>query len=166
MTHKNRDSLRTEGEGRRDVGMALAAASKLDKVTAGKVALLRAMLTAPDGTATIDDATDDLAAEFRDGGKWRGNVTRSLAIGRLIESVGAVKSDRPSRHRGYVTRWRLADRPKAIAYLASLVRSLDSRLTTADALSTAQSETPTVTAAGASEVSTTKQQESNHGKTH
>jgi hypothetical protein len=146
MTPRNRDSYPAEGELRRDAGMALAAASKLDRVTAGQIAMLRALLTAPDGIATIDDATDDLAAEFRDGGKWRGTVTRSLAASRFIESVGAVRSERPSRHRGYITRWRMVDRPKAIVYLASLVRRLDARLTTADTLSAAQSEPAPVAA--------------------
>ncbi|MBX3435310.1 MAG: hypothetical protein KF847_18490 [Pirellulales bacterium] len=141
MAPFNRDNLRQQGDGLRDAGMGLAAGARPERVTAGKAALLRALLNAPDGTATIDDATADLSAEFRDGGKWRGTVTRSLAVLGLIEPVGAEKSDRPSRHRGYVTRWRLRDRQKAVAYLASLVRSLDARLTTADDLA-AQEKTP------------------------
>jgi len=129
-------------------GMELAAAAKLDQVSVGKIALLRALLSSPDGTATIDDATGDLAEEFRDGGKWRGNVCRSLAMARITESVEAVKSDRPSRHRGYVTRWRLVDRRKASLMLAGLVAAMDSRLLTADAL--AKSEAPTGTTVEAS----------------
>lgn len=145
MTNFNRDNLRQQGERCRDAGMGLAAGARPDRVTTGKAAFVRALLSAPDGTATIDDATADLSVEFDDGGKWRGTVTRSLAVLGFIEPVGVVRSDRPSRHRGYVTRWRLRDRQKAIAYLSSLVRSLDARLTTADDLAE-QEKTPAVPA--------------------
>jgi len=68
----------------------------------------------------------------------------------ITEKVGVEQSERPSRHRGYVTRWRLADRRKAGLLLTALAASLDSRLSTDDALAKnemaesemAESETP------------------------
>lgn len=154
MTPLNRDNLRQQGDWLRDAGMGLAAGARPDRVTTGKAAFLRALLSSPDGTATIDDATADLSAEFHDGGKWRGTVTRSLAMRGFIEPVGAVKSDRPSRHRGYVTRWRLRDRQKAIAYLTYLVRSLDARLTTGADVASPESETPLAATNGVSDQQT------------
>ncbi len=140
-----RKRLRDQAEAGKQAGMTLAANAKPDKV-----AMLRALLVSSDGTATIDDATADLAAEFTDGGKWRGTVCRSLAVAGIIDRVAVVKSDRPSRHRGYVTRWRICDRRKAALLLSRLVAAMDSRLSTAATLATAISETPTVAAAGAS----------------
>jgi len=133
--------LRDRAEAGKLLGMELAATAKPDRVTAGRIALLRALLASPDGTATIDDATADLAASYRDGGKWRGNVCRSLATARIVERVGVEKSERPSRHRGYVARWGLIDRRKATLLLTALVAAMDSRLSTAAEL--AKSEAPT-----------------------
>ncbi len=137
-----RKELREQGEAEKLRAMTLAAGAKPDKVTLGKVAFLRALLMSPDGTATIDDATADLAAEFADGGKWRGTVCLSLATAGNIERVGVVKSDRPSRHSGYVTRWRIRDRRKAALLLSRLVAAMDVRLLTAADLVNAKSETP------------------------
>lgn len=111
----DKPSLRAEGDRRRDEGMALAAYRSPDKIQVAQVAMLERLLTSPDGTATIDDATEDLTAEFRDGGNWRGSVVRNLALKGVIEKVGVEVSNRPSRHRGYIARWRLVDRSKAIA---------------------------------------------------
>ncbi len=150
----NRKQLRERAERGKLAGMELAANRRPDKVTQGKVALLRALLLSRDGTATIDDATVDLAAEFRDGGKWRGTVCRSLALAGLIAPVGAVKSDRPTRHRGYVTRWRLVDRQKAALFVSRLVAAVDVRILSAAELANQQSETPTGATAGVSVQST------------
>jgi len=139
--------LRDTAEAGKHFGMTLAADAKPDRVTAGKISLLQALFASPDGTATIDDATGDLAKEYQDGGKWRGSICHSLAVGRIIERVDVVKSDRPSRHRGYVTRWRLVDRRKASLLLAGLVAAMDARLTTAATLAAAQNETPAGTTA-------------------
>lgn len=147
------EQLRERGEAGKLAGMALAADAKPDRVTAGKIAFLRALLKSGDGTATVDDATDDLSATFDDGGKWRGMVCRSLATAGLIVPVAAVKSDRPSRHRGYVTRWRLADRMKAQLLLSRLVAAIDCRILSASHLAS-KSETPAGTAAGVSVQST------------
>lgn len=117
--------LRDRGEVGKLRGMELAAVRRPDRVTAGKVAMLRALLGSPDGTATIDDATADLAERFDDGGKWRGTVCRTLSMAKIIERVSVEKSDRPSRHRGYVTRWLLVDRCKAQVALSRLVAAQD-----------------------------------------
>lgn len=118
--------LVAEGERRRDVGMALAGARRPDRVTLGRLAMVRALLRSPNGIATIDDATgpDELAAGFADGGKWRGTVTRSLLIDGLAEVIGTTRSCRPSRHRGYVARLRLVDRCKAELYLRRMTAAM------------------------------------------
>ena len=92
--------------------MALAAARRPNNVTLGRLALVRALLRAPDGCATIDDATApaELSEGYPDGGRWRGTVTRSLVADGLAEIVGVARSRRPSRHRGYVARLQLIDR--------------------------------------------------------
>lgn len=93
--------------------MTLAADARAEAVTAGQVALLRAILATDDGTATIDVATDDLTHQFAGGGKWRGTVVSALARRRIFERIGDRKSDRPTRDRGYLSLWRLRDRDKA-----------------------------------------------------
>jgi len=115
-----------DGEHRRDVGMALAAARRPDNVALGRLAMVRALLRSPNGIATIDDATgpDELAAGFIDGGRWRGSVTRTLIADGFAEIVGTTRSRRPSRHRGYVSRLRLTDRTKATDYLRRMTAAL------------------------------------------
>jgi hypothetical protein len=106
-------TLREIGNAKKQRGMALAAEARAEAVAAGQVALLRALMASDDGTATIDDATDDLTHRFVGGGKWRGTVTSALSRRGIIERIGDRKSDRPTRHRGYVSLWRLKDRNKA-----------------------------------------------------
>lgn len=115
-------ALRDKGDLRKERGMSVAALNRPERVDRGAVAFLDALLRAPDGIATIDDATlpDDLAGKFADGGKWRGTVPRLLALAGIIERLDVVRSDRPARHRGYVTRWRLINRAKAVAMRARL----------------------------------------------
>lgn len=126
--------LREAGEARRDRGMTLAAERRRVAVAAGQAALLWALLESADGTGTIDSATNlvELATKFGDGGKWRGTVCRGLAASGIVEAVGVVKSDRPARHRGYITRWRLRDRDAAERELGRLL----------DWLATAAKENP------------------------
>ncbi len=90
------------------------------KILKGQVALLAALLAANDGNGTLDDATAKLSEPFEDSGKWRGQITLGLCREGLIESVGAVNSNRRSRHRGLLRRWRLVDRVKARAKIESL----------------------------------------------
>ena len=145
------NSLRREGERRKDAGMALAADARPDAILAGKIALLRALLESPDGTATIDDATPDLGVEFGCGGKWRGTVCLGLAQAGQIVRIGVELSKRPSRHCGYVTRWRVVNRSKAKLLLAALLTKLDAKLSTAATLAAAQSEAPAGATAEASD---------------
>lgn len=118
--------LVADGERRRDVGMALAAARRPDRVTLGRLALVQALIDSLDETATIDDATspEEMAQGYDDGGRWRGTVTRSLVADGFAEIVGMARSRRPSRHRGYVARLRLTDRPAAVLYLKRMGTAL------------------------------------------
>lgn len=115
-----------EGEQRRNIGIALAGARRPDRVTLGRLAMLRAMLQSADGIATIDDATtpDELSHGYVDGGRWRGSVTRSLVADGYAEIVGTTRSTRPSRHRGYISRLRLVDRLAALSHIASMAAAL------------------------------------------
>jgi hypothetical protein len=115
-------SLRTDGDARRDVGMAFAAARRPDRVTLGRLRMVQALLASPDGKATIDDATsgEELTAGFADGGKWRGTVTRSLVADGYASIVGTTRSVRPARHRGYVAVLSLSDRTAAAEYVRTI----------------------------------------------
>jgi len=46
-------------------------------------------------------------------------------MGRIIAAEIVDKSDRPSRHRGYVTRWRLRDRDKAVTLRDRIQKTFD-----------------------------------------
>lgn len=110
------------GAALREQGIALATSSRNREwmVCRGTLAFLEALLASPDGTGTTDAATSDLAAEYSDGGKWRGAIPKRLAADRLIEKADVVLSCRPARHRGYVTLWRLRDRSAAEARCVEL----------------------------------------------
>ncbi len=119
-------TLRDEGERLRDIGMSLAAARRPDRVTLGRMALVRALLSSLASTATIDDATtaDELARGYADGGRWPGTVARSLVLDGFALIDGTTRSIRPSRHRDYVSILRLTDRQAAIAYLHRMTAAL------------------------------------------
>lgn len=136
-----------DGEHRRDVGMALAAARRPDNVALGRLAMVRALLRSTDGIATIDDATgaDELAAGFVDGGRWRGTVTRTLVADGVAEIIGTTRSRRPSRHRGYVARLRLTDRAKAELYLRRMSAALSQYDATPNAATNGVAVFPNVT---------------------
>lgn len=109
----DRTLLQNKGEAKKETGMTLSAESRAELVAEGQIALLEALLRSADGTATVDDATSDLSEKFDRGGKWRGSIPSRLARQRIIERVGDCKSDRPSRHRGYVSVWRVINRDSA-----------------------------------------------------
>lgn len=115
-----------EGERLRDEGMNRAAARRPDRVTLGRLAMLRALLHAPDGTGSLDDATppDELAAQYADGGKWRGQVVRSLIADDFVEQVGYVKTIRPAGHRRPIALLRLTDRNRATLHLSRITAVL------------------------------------------
>jgi hypothetical protein len=108
-----------EGERLRDIGMALAASRRPDRVTIGRWSLAVALLKSPTSTATIDDATPagELDAGYVDGGRWRGTVTRSMIADGYAEMVGTTRSVRPSRHRGYIAVLRVKDRAALLSYV-------------------------------------------------
>lgn len=117
-----------QGERLRDEGLKLAADAAPDRVTLGRVRMLRAMIGAADRTATIDDATppDEIATGYADGGYWRGQVPRSLATEGVIEATGNYRpSIRPSAHRRPNAVWRLIDLPRALAYISLASHALD-----------------------------------------
>ena len=116
-----RNLLRTQGDAQKEAGMALSAESRAELVAEGQIALLEALLRSAEGTATVDDATSDLSTKFDRGGKWRGSIPSRLARNRIIERIGDCKSDRPSRHRSYVSVWRLVDRERALHEIERLL---------------------------------------------
>lgn len=117
--------LRSKAEAAKQRGMMLSAERRAELVAAGQVAFLRALSESQNGTATLDDATDDLSTKFDGGGKWRGSIPSRLARRRIIERVGDCKSVRPSRHRGYVSVWRLVDAERARMEIKRLSAWLD-----------------------------------------
>ncbi|WP_417735863.1 hypothetical protein [Rosistilla oblonga] len=121
-----------EGERRRDEGMTRAAARRPDRVTLGRQAMLRALLQSPSGTASLDDATppDELTSQYADGGKWRGQVIRSLIADGFAEHIGYVKTIRPAGHRRPIALLRLTDRTAAALHLCRMTAALAAKETT------------------------------------
>lgn len=105
--------------------MGLAADRRAEAVAAGQIALLLALLDSDTGTGTIDDSTADLSVPFGKGGKWRGSIPSGLSRKRIIKRVGVRMSDRPSRHRGFVSVWQIADRDKAKQEIQLLTNLLE-----------------------------------------
>ena len=126
--HLEFETLAATGESRKRLGMDIAARRKDELIDRGTIAMLVALLGSADKSATIDDASslDELLSPFQDHGKWRGSIPLRLAHRGIIESDGAVKSTRPSRHRGFVTRWRLVDEKAGRQLLSRLCRAYES----------------------------------------
>ncbi len=139
------DDLRHRGELLKLRGMQLSADKHADDVAVGQSLFLLALLKSATGVATIDDATDDKSSTFAGGGKWRGSVVRGLAVAGVIERVDVVYSDRPSRHRGLLTRWRLVDRDKAERWLQSLSQRYGDQTKNPQAAATAAGDESTIT---------------------
>jgi hypothetical protein len=129
--------LRQQGDYLKQKGMSLAAENRAAAVAAGQVAFLKALLESESGICSLDDATDDLAVAFPDGGKWRGQVALGLARRGLIRSKDVVRSIRPSRHRSWITRWELVDRGGAQAALAELQQLVEESTKNPQAAATA-----------------------------
>lgn len=69
----------------------------------------------------------------------------SLAAGcreDLIAADSVAKSDRPSRHRGYVTRWRRRDRDKAVTLRKRIQQTFDEKSSTVAAAEPKQLHLP------------------------
>ncbi|MFM9961848.1 MAG: hypothetical protein ACKV2Q_11555 [Planctomycetaceae bacterium] len=96
----------------RDAGILRASEKKANRDTAG---LLRAEWRFLDalllnGSASSDDAADDLTAKHDDGGHWLGGIFLRLSRSGLIVDIGSVRSCRPIRHRGKLTLWSIGQR--------------------------------------------------------
>jgi hypothetical protein len=139
------DDLRQRGELLKLRGMQLSADKHADDVAVGQSLFILALLKSATGVCSIDDATSDKSTRFADGGKWRGTVVRGLAVAGIIERVDVVRSDRPSRHRGLLTRWRLVDRDKAERWLQSLSQRFGDPTKNPQAAATAAGDESTIT---------------------
>lgn len=114
------DRLAAQGAVKRDECMAHAALSCRRLIQSGRIAMIAAMLKAPSGEASIDDASSSkqLNEAFADGGKWRGAVVLSLVADGLIVHGGHwVRTKRPAGNRRAIAIWRLADRKAAERWL-------------------------------------------------
>ena len=89
---------RRQGEVARDSGVLLLLIRREWLCRSAELAFIKAVLANPTSGATIDDATEDLAAKFADNGKWRGAAVLRLRMARLTCCVGHRPSSRPSRH--------------------------------------------------------------------
>ena len=113
-----------EGARRCDRGMKKAAHNHEWEILRGRLAFLDAIRSAPNRTATTDDATSDIGRAYPDGGRWRGTITKGLASLRLIRKVGVVASVRASRHGGYIAVWQGIDDDCLDAHRDDLRRQL------------------------------------------
>ena len=100
------------GAMRRDAGILRASEKKEHHDTAGLLAAELRFLDAllANGTATVDDAADDLDAKHDDGGHWLGGIFLRLSRRALIIEAGSRRSCRPVRNRGKVTLWGIGNR--------------------------------------------------------
>jgi len=96
----------------RDAGILRASEKKHNRDTAGLLRAERRFLDAllMNGTASSDDAADDLDGKHDDGGHWLGGIFLRLSRAGLIVEVGSVRSCRPIRHRGKLTLWGIGQR--------------------------------------------------------
>lgn len=115
---------RKRGEKLAEIGIQRAAKKHEEKIRRVTLQLLDAILASPNGCVTLDAATDAPLTKYPDGGRWRGCVPQRLKALGLIVRERVVKSARPARHAGYLTEWRLIDRPAAEAMRAVLAAQL------------------------------------------
>ena len=115
---------RERGEKRAERGIRRAAYKHEPHIRRGMMLFLDALLASPDGCSSLDAATDDQTRKHADGGKWRASIPKRLKAIGLIVGERVVKSSRPPRHAGYLTEWRLVDRPAAVALRAALAAQL------------------------------------------
>jgi hypothetical protein len=111
---------RAEGDARMLAGIALASLRKEHRIKSAQVAMIQAGLGREDRLCSSDDMAADLAEEYSDGGKWIGAAVHSLALARIVDRVGNVKSSRPSRHATEVKVWRIRDDFKARLFVQAL----------------------------------------------
>jgi predicted DNA-binding transcriptional regulator AlpA len=106
-----------EGERRKDAAHRLLEARREVLVRRARRGLLSYLLCA--GTATADDVADLIGSMPPDiDQRYLGTVPGPLALAGIIRVAGYTKSCPPSRHASILTRWELADRAAALAWLA------------------------------------------------
>ena len=115
---------REHGEKRAERGIRRAAYKHEPQIRRDMLRFLDCLLASPDGCASLDAATDDQTRKHADGGKWRASIVKRLKATGIIVGERVVKSSRPARHAGFVTEWRLIDRPGAQALRAVLAAQL------------------------------------------
>lgn len=107
------DEGRERGEKQAERGIKRAAFYHEEQILRGLLLFVEALLASPTECATLDDATPDLRVKHADGGKWRASIPKRLLAAQIIVADTVAKSNRPARHAGYLTRWRLINRPGA-----------------------------------------------------
>ncbi len=98
-----------------------AAKAPHNLVLESELLFIRDLLASPDGIAAMTSAPPPYDRKpFPNGGKWRGEIPKSLARKRIITRVGAAENRslsspaiRPSRNRTNVLLWKLCDCPAA-----------------------------------------------------
>jgi hypothetical protein len=105
------------GEDRRNAALALLRWRRAALVRRGQRALLRQLLDT--GTATADDVRTAVILPPDIDPRCMGAVPGELASAGIIGPAGYVRTARPAGHARPVLRWQLADRPAALAWLAS-----------------------------------------------
>ena len=152
---------RERGEKRAERGVRRAAYLHEPQIRRDTLRFLAALLASPNGCATLDDATDELRGKHADGGKWRASIPKRLRADGLIVGERVVKSARPARHAGYLTEWRLIDRPGAERRRAELLAAQAFDNQPKDAGESAGTDSPAVTSSINPEPTGTK----DHGTT-
>lgn len=151
MTPKKEE--RSLGEVRARRGIKRGAFQHEPEIRRDMLRFLDALLVSSTGTATLDDATDDLHGKFGDGGRWRGAIPKRLrALGIIVADV-VTRSSRIARNAGYLSIWKLVDRATATRYREELVAMGAGQFEketggTADTVSPANEFPPTVTKEG------------------
>ena len=131
---------RERGEKRAERGIRRAGYLHEPQIRRDMLRFLDCLLASATGCATLDAATETLKGKHADGGRWRASIPKRLKAAGLIVGEHAVKSARPARHAGYLTEWRLIDRPAAEAMRAVLAAQLQT-----EAGESAGTDSPAVT---------------------
>ena len=142
---------RERGEKRAERGIRRAAYLHEPQIRRDTLRMLDCLLLSPNGCATLDGATDDLKRKHADGGQWRASIPKRLRSAGLIVGERVVKSARPARHAGYLTEWRLVDRPAAVALRAALAAQIQKEAGESAATVSPAVNSTTLTTHGANE---------------
>jgi hypothetical protein len=105
-----------EGERLKADSLALLEAWREVYVRRGRRAMLEVLLRL--GTATADDVRSAIELPPGIDPRCLGSVPGVLAYAKIIRAAGFVRSARPERHASWLQVWALADRNKAMRWLA------------------------------------------------